>query len=178
MNIVFLDIDGVLATATTYNTWVRNTWAARYPAAPFPRRCRDKKAFRKLLLDDVTACNATLLDAACCARVQTLCERADAELIITSTWRLQYPLATLRGWFCEQGLTTNVLGTTPDRGHRGTEIKVIVDMYDIPLSEFVILEDEEDVKPFNGRRVQPSFNGSHAGFRERHLERALTLFGR
>jgi hypothetical protein len=70
-----------------------------------------------------------------------------------------------------------VIGATPDLHHRGKEIQKIVGALGLAQEDFVILEDAEDVSPYNGRRVRTTFYGNRSGFMEKHLRMALKLLG-
>lgn len=176
MKVVFLDIDGVLATAHTYNVWRKAIWATKHPDQAYPQG-RAAKSFKKDAIDNVPA-DATLLDADCCARVQKLCDLSGAVIVISSSWRLFWTQETLTAMLASKGLTAPIVGmTTPDGDHRGQQILDTVTKMGLAPTDIVILEDEENVAPFNGRRIQPTFDGSRAGFQNRHLARALALFG-
>ncbi len=127
MRVVFLDIDGVLNSAT----WFREHGES--------------------VLDD-----AGHLDPAACVRVQRLCEVTGAEIVISSTWRLLYPLAGLRTVLASRGLTAQILGVTPDlSADRGEEIQRWLDnVRSVPRTSacrpltvegIVILDDDADM---------------------------------
>lgn len=176
VKVVFLDIDGVLATAHTYNVWRKAAWAAAHPGQPFPQG-RAKRAFKKDAIANVPA-DATLLDADCCARVQKLCDLSGAVIVISSSWRQDFPLDQLRTMLASKGITAPIVGaTTTDGIHRGQQILDTVTTMGLTPTDIVILEDYENVAPFNGRRIQPAFDGSRAGFQDKHLARALAMFG-
>ena len=89
--VVFLDIDGVLNHVRLYR-WMRDR------AGP----------------------PAEWLDPACIARVNTLCKRTGAKLVISSAWRTyEIPGTTERGWrgaaevLRARGLTAEVIDGTP-----------------------------------------------------------------
>jgi hypothetical protein len=173
VKVVFLDFDGVIATAHTYNVWRK---AAQHPGTSFPRG-RHKKAFKKDAIANVPA-DAMLLDADCCARVQKLCDLTGAVIVISSSWRHDFTLDQLIAMLASKGITAPVVGATTTEGHhRGQQILDTVTKMGLAPTDIVILEDYENVAPFNGRRIQPTFDGSHAGFQDRHLTKALALFG-
>lgn len=94
------------------------------------------------------------------------------------SWRLFWTQDTLTAMLASKGLTAPIVGmTTPNGDHRGQQILDTVTKMGLAPTDIVILEDEEDVAPFNGRRIQPTFDGSRAGFQDRHLTRALTMLG-
>ena len=159
--IVFLDIDGVLATARTYQ------------GAPFIRVPVPWGEPETVWTDP-----RGLLDPKLAANVEALCEAAGAGLVVSSDWRRAHDLETLAGWFASVGLTAPLLGATPILGPpRGAEIQRVVESMGLEPADFLILEDVEDVRPYRGRQIQTTFNGPRPGFTERHLRRALRAWG-
>lgn len=146
-----LDIDGVLATSGTYR---KAKWKEGHDPGP-------------------------LLSPLLAERVNRLCRLAGAELVISSSWRLQHSLGELRNWFDAVDLDAPIIGRTPssDTGHRGFEIGCWLKDHQVNPNQIVILDDDTDIKPYTHRWIQTSFHGPHAGFQERHLRRALRLFG-
>lgn len=151
---VFLDFDGVIATQRSYNALPSTALRDQFP--------------ERLIVPQLVA------------NVDELCCRAEANVVISSAWRELYPLSDLRRWLAEAGLTARIIGQTPVLGvRRGLEIQQYLEglpaLYD--ADDIVILEDDEDVSPFRRRQVQTSFRGQHQGFTQRHLSRALRLWG-
>ena len=174
MRVIFLDFDGVLATQASYNRWRRRMWLTTHDYLPRTRRGRDD--FRAMLPGNA-ADAAELLDPDNCARVQRLCDIADASIVISSSWRKDHHLDVLRAMLADRGITAPVLRATPVVGHRGAEIAAVVEAMGLTPGDLVVLEDEENVRPFGARRVQPTFHGPRAGFQDRHLAAALRLLG-
>jgi hypothetical protein len=175
MRFVFLDIDGVLATSQTYNAWERIVWEQRNPDIPFPKLIRNRRQFRSVALYSKWSMEH-LLDEGCCKRVQRLCEDAQAEIIVSSSWRGFFTLEELASLFRQKGLTTALVGATPDLGHRGDEIRHVVEQMSIHTREFIILEDVESVEPYESRCIRTTFNGNKSGFQNAHLRHALRAF--
>lgn len=151
MRVVALDIDGVLATASSYR----------------------RAGF------GVDSAPWTVLRRDLAAQVQALCSAADASVVVSSAWRLLFPLDELAGWLADVGLTAPVLGATPHLPGRprGAEIASWCLDRGIGDQDLVVLEDEEDVRPYRGRWVQTHFGGPDQGFTAGHLRRALRLWG-
>jgi len=147
---VFLDIDGVLATEDTWDAW--------YAAGAPPDRKHE------------------LLDSDCVAHVQRLCDHLRARVVISSSWRHGHALEELIGILRAGGLSVDVVGVTPQRDDfdRGLEIAQWVAAHGIG-EDFVILEDAEDVAPYEHRTVRPWFRGDGAGFRARQYAEALRI---
>lgn len=156
--VVFLDFDGVIATNTSYKN-------ARLSVCGVGVETQD------LLVPELVA------------NVNELCEKAEAKIVISSTWRRLYPLDRLRDYLKVAGLRVEVIGITPDlleevkSSSRGLEIKTWAAAHGISREDLVVLEDEEDVRPYRGRQVKTCFGGPRQGFTKRHLRRALRLWG-
>lgn len=150
---VFLDIDGVLATEATWDRW--------FADGGRPDR-------RGLLFDED-----------CVKHVQALCERLDAKVVVSSSWRELYSWEALVGLLRGAGLRAPIVGVTPlhpDR-HRGAEIAAWMASHGLEDGDVLVLEDWEDVSPLQHRQVQPEFLGERAGFRREHLLAALAIAG-
>lgn len=174
--IIFLDIDGVLATEVTYSAWRKAGWDTLYPDRPYQGQAQ--KAWRSTALSKL-AMNALLLDEECCKAVQALCDATGASLILSSSWREMHPLDDIREWLASKGLTAPLIGMTPTTGtHRGQQIAAVCEQMGLTAKDILILEDVEDVAPYNGRKIRTSFHGNRAGFRDRHLKQALKMAGK
>ena len=176
MNTIFLDIDGILATEATYRAVRTELWRRANPGRELPHRRPASvlppiETIRDAPIETVVG----LLDPECCERVVQLQQRIEARVILTSSWRKVYGPEKLRDILGARGLVYE--SVTPVLGHRGGEIRSEVERLGLAPETVVVLEDEEDVRPYNGRRVQPTFYGPRAGFQGRHLRQALALFG-
>jgi hypothetical protein len=184
VRIVFLDIDGVLATSGTYKR-ARVELVPQASAKPLavPTEGRGSPPVGGATqawgspTKTWTHPGEDLLCADLAANVQELCVKADARIVLSTSWRNLHPLETLKGWLAAKGLTTEIVGVTPDLfgKRRGMEIDAWMAENGRTAPDIVILEDEEDVAPYRGRQIQTCFNGP--GFTRRHLARALRLWG-
>lgn len=196
--ILFLDIDGVLNTSSTYRVWHE----AGGDLEDLARR-----HFRLDLLFEprcIEAVNETM------ARIQTETGR-EVQIVISSTWREEHSLGELRDLLASVGLHEahrRIIDRTPSgsweirwRGQppleakhklsrpaydRGAEIADWLNQNsDIwTLEELdrrvLILEDEAPVYPFKRRQVKTTFHAGGSdggGFGPRHVKAALRLFG-
>jgi hypothetical protein len=134
--IIFLDIDGVLATPRSIHG-SRGNWkfagAERYPYGFAP--------------DAVANLNA-------------LTDRTKAQIVVSSTWRRGHSVAGLRAILKAEGVQGIVLDKTPylPDAARGEEIQWWLDnshRYD--GQPFVILDDDTDMVHLMPRLVQTSF---------------------
>lgn len=178
MRVVFLDIDGVIATSQTYNRWFKHIWERMYPGISWPHSGRERQNFKKSVIA-TTVGDALLFDPDCCRRVDELCALSGAVIYISSSWRHDHRFENLVSMLRLGGIkTAPILGITPLLGtHRGHQIGVIVHELGLRAEDIVILEDVEDVSPYKNRQVKTTFEGSHPGFQDKHLKLALHLFG-
>lgn len=151
--IVFLDVDGVLNSHEWYKS-------------------------RGGLLVTVLNNDCTMeehaksqLDPAAIERVNVLCERTGAVVVVSSTWRgnmfrLMLGLREHRRF--------EVIDKTPkfDDGIRGLEIQWWMDRHNVNADQIVILDDDSDMVHLMPRLVKTSFE---AGFTDECLERAVAL---
>lgn len=162
MRVVFLDFDGVIATASTYKV----AYTVRVPTAWGESETHWPRPYE-------------LIDPRLVANVQKLCTEAEAAVVLSTSWRESHPLADLTLWLRNAGLTAEVLGTTPvfPGEPRGKEIVAWMESNGRTAPDVVILEDDEDVAPLRGRQIRTAFGGPRQGFTDRHLRRALRLWG-
>jgi hypothetical protein len=186
---VFLDFDGVITTAQTYNRWRKKCWSdlqrerglsqELIAEAASPSSVPWREGFTQAMLRERR--NLPLLfDRQLCANVQTLCQEAGADIILSTAWRESCTNEELASLISSRGLTIQIVGRTPvytGRNRRGREIEHVVEHLGLKLQDFVILEDMEDVKPFESRCVRTTLTGNKAGFTLRHLQFARRLFG-
>ena len=173
---VFLDIDGVLATQTTYNKWNKAGMECSGRYWPYG----DEARWPLNNQEEILFCPKL------CKNVQTLCEATDAFIVLSTTWRILYGLEPMKELLLEVGITAEVVGETPDFSHengsRGSEIQAWLQTQkeargEIDPRDIVILEDAEDVSPYTGRQILTTFNGPEqtTGFTEKHLKKALKM---
>jgi hypothetical protein len=176
MNIVFLDIDGVLNSAD----WCRRrpsreAWAAQMDISPEPSR------------HNLTAWAQRSIDPDAVERLNLLCAEADARIVISSTWGKMYPLPRLELILRERGYSgRELLGATPDkqwmprivgdeRGRhelrRGDEIGRWLSVFG-GSPQYVILDDDSDMTVHMHRLV----NTDHEyGLTDTDVARAMEL---
>lgn len=173
---VFLDFDGVIATGATYSRWFLSEWDKGHfgepPMGAYWRNWRNQHL-------DENKPGVAVLDPECCAQVQQLCTNIDAVIVISSSWRKFHSLGELLEMLQERQVTAPVVGATPVLGvgvRRGREIQEYAEAHGILREDLVVLEDEEDVKPYRGRQIRTAFVGPRQGFTARHRLRAERLF--
>jgi hypothetical protein len=82
MKYIFLDIDGVLATNSTYGVGTKNKWGAY------------------------------MFDVKCVAVFNFILQETGAEIILTSDWRVHYTLQEMREIFAHNGVIRGPIGFT------------------------------------------------------------------
>ena len=158
MKLVFLDIDGVLNS---------DAWFARSPPLDWG-------------LDH--------LDPEAVARVDRLASATAARIVISSAWRLVYPLDELRAMLAAKGLRAPIIDRTPEipadfaEGRvRAKEIARWLGAQALrargqegAVESFVILDDLENFGPLERFCVRTQFA---SGLLDEHVIRATALLG-
>ena len=160
MKVIFLDFDGVLNSA-------------RYFYGP----------------DRVSAENLTqlwkcihMLDPATAPLLNAITDASGARLVISSSWRLAYPLGIIDKAMKHRGFTGQVIGKTGYRSdgdstsRRGLEIQDWMDQHHEagwePIEAFVILDDSADMGPLLPKLVRTTWE---EGLLAEHVEPALRI---
>jgi hypothetical protein len=91
------------------------------------------------------------LDPKSISCLNTILERTDAVIVISSTWRLAYPGKKLVQILEKQGVLPNrIIGKTPHlpngsiKGHRGREVRMWFDCQIRQPESVLILDDDDD----------------------------------
>lgn len=177
---VFLDFDGVIATSSSYKRRYQYLWKLSHGEVRFPRGSRLKRFIESCETDDRFF--ELVFSPTFCANVQKLLDYTKADLVLSTSWRNVFTPEENNYFLSYNGITTVPVGQTPSRGidmynrGRGWEIHHYCLIHNLTPKDIIILEDEEDCKPYNGRMIRTSFYGPHSGFTEKHLKRALKLF--
>lgn len=158
--ILFLDIDGVLNSAA---------YLKQNPG------CFDRSGHEAW----------HMIDEAAVARLNRVLDATDADVVLSSTWRLLNALADVRGWLKRRGFTGKLIGKTPDIGkspggvlvlspERGHEIQAWLNDQDDVVS-FVIVDDNSDMAHLKPRLVQTTWA---EGLLDVHVDRLIALLER
>lgn len=114
--IIFLDIDGVLATVKQYNiSPIGKSWLRKYDVCPFDKKCVK-------VLNDIL-------------------KKTDAEIVISSDWRTSFSLEELGDIFSINGVLKTPVGVTPSyptsmsyyEKNRAAEIELYVKYNEIKI---------------------------------------------
>lgn len=152
MNIIFLDIDGVL-----------NSVDSAVAFAEFPN------------INEVDA-----LDPVSVLLLKQLCEKTDAKIVISSTWRKLYTVDDFRAIFAKYDWDDfPIIGVTTSWNHytnkRGYQIQDWLDG-NSNWTNYVIHDDDSDMLDSQVDHFVHVSNIS--GFRAKHLCAALRIFGK
>lgn len=163
VRIVVLDIDGVL---NSHALWTRMRNMGR----------------------DLADIN-NRIDPEAVERVNRLCVENNADVVVSSTWRLNNSRPRLQRLLRERGFKRQIIGLTPDytvqtkpggiwmANERGHEIQGWLDdnagRYDVV--SFVILDDDSDMAHLADRHVKTDVE---VGFTEADIERAAKILSR
>ena len=120
MNIIFLDIDGVLRTDKS-----DKDWSVRLNL-PIPKRVFDRNFSPKSV-----------------SNINYITGLTRSKIVITSTWRTNFNLSELKKIFINQGIVGDVIDITTINGlNRGEEIQEYLDTHDI--DNYVVIDDQVD----------------------------------
>ena len=130
MNVIFLDIDGVLRTDKSDRFWSK-VLNQDIPTSIFDR---------KLSPTSIKILNEIILIT-------------DAKVVITSMWRTVYDLDKLKSIFKDSGFKGEIVGETNQFGYRGEEIQEWLDTNYI--KKYVVVDDSvrDILNHINTKRV-------------------------
>lgn len=159
MKILFLDFDGVMNSHQSielyYNKWLE-----------------DGKPPGKVSFDGE---GDTWCPIAISNLKSILYKMPDLGIVISSTWRRGTPIQHLRDLFYKHPVIAQaILDKTPVVGgkQRGYEIKQWIKHTDISVDEFVILDDDKDMRGVMRHFVHID---AHHGFMKRDADKALDI---
>ena len=115
--IVFLDFDGVMVT---------------------DRYQEQQTATNNQIRDEYGA----KFDPVCVENLRHIIDSTDADIVVTSTWKMTMGMDGIQQMWCDRHLPGKVIGVTPDIDpiHRGDEILAWLDTYDMNC-QYVIIDD-------------------------------------
>jgi hypothetical protein len=106
--------------------------------------------------------------------LRKIIEATEANIVITSTWRINYDLSFFKGLFWATGFGWNEDGVTPrtPNGHRGTEIEKWLENYP-DVKTYIIIDDDSD---FHDHQKKFFVHTSwRSGLTTEHAQRAIRL---
>jgi hypothetical protein len=148
MKIVFLDFDGVLVNARSFNPAPGVTRSGPYAGA----------------------------DPPCVAALNRILLTTGARIVITSTWRYGRSLEDLQELLRSWGVSGQVVGLTPRGGNRGDQIATWLrgnrSAKDNDVQRYAILDDDESAGYALPGLILTEFN---VGLTERDADRAIEI---
>lgn len=150
MNVIFLDVDGVLRTDASDRYWSEVT------GQPIP-----KSVFDRLF----SSRSITILNE--------IIYITDAKVVITSTWRVQHTLEELIEKFKIRGFRGHIIDKTNIIGNRGEEIQEWLDTNSV--NKYVVIDDsvKDILLHINPKRVIKI--ESNVGLNESHFDSITDL---
>jgi hypothetical protein len=154
---IFLDIDGVLVN----------------------RYCLTPQARRLCTAGDIH----TPFDPACVAQLNRIIGSTGAEVVMSSSWRLDFEVSEMRRFLFMRGILRPLLDFTPrlavdERGlaqPRGKEIQSWLASRTTQPDAFVILDDDDDMDELTPYLVRTDFE---RGLTHEDADRAIALLAR
>ena len=149
--ILFLDFDGVLVTD----------------------RCQMQLWETKGTLRDE---HGALFDPECVKCLKEIIDATDADIVVSSTWKMDMGLEGILRMWSDRGLPGNIIGVTPDIDpiHRGDEIAAWLDSYGDDCS-FVIIDDTPFTDFFREEQQPHLFKvDERTGIDEKTARRVIT----
>lgn len=156
MNVIFLDIDGVLNSVD------------------FIERVTEAGRGGKFGTNEYWSAH---LDPERIKHLNRLIAESDAKVVISSTWRIGKTPERMQEILEMKGFEGEVIGctTTDDLGCRGHQIQAWLDVNPETLS-FVILDDDPDMGPLMPYLVKTTYlDWENGGLRDEHVEKALEV---
>jgi hypothetical protein len=114
---IFLDIDGVLRTHKSDLEW------SQYLGVPIPLSVYERRFDRKIVY-----------------YINEIVGYTRAKIVVTSTWRVKHSLEELKKIFRDNGISTEIVGTTGIGIDRGEEIEQYISENEI--ENYVVIDDQ------------------------------------
>lgn len=180
--IVFLDIDGVLASnafdAERASLQERGECALVVPPDLLDAHAGPSQERRYWIIALFHA-----IDERAVARLARICDATDAEIVVSSSWRESVDLGAFAAVLRAKGCSAPVIGRTLaledryatnnwDALDRGEEIALWLRENSRGASPFVVLDDQTDIAPVEDRWVRTTLA---YGLQDAHIDRAITL---
>lgn len=170
MNIIFLDVDGVLNSIESARTFVE-------------QRCRIKKNLSEKEKTNVAivqlqsgAFDDWPFSEKSLECLVKIVEKADAKIVVSSCWRLcEKEKQRLLAKMSEYNLAGKVIGYTPylPRFGREKEIQTFLEQLN-QRANYIILDD--DIEFFQNTSAYLVRTSAEYGLQENHIEKALEIF--
>ena len=156
--IIFLDFDGVLATPHSYMS--------------APSKSSDEYH------------DGLLINRNRVQRLETIYRKTRASIVLSTTWRLLFPIAKNTMWLRRLGLTAPILGQTPNMSEhtRGIEILSWLAKHAPDCQHWIAIDDDWDnMCPITDDHLIKTYwmppKGKPIGLSKRHIEEAIRKLG-
>ena len=110
--------------------------------------------------------DAKLIDPVRVERLNRIIAETGAEVVISSSWRIQHPHPGVANLLAERGFVGTVIGETPGNESRSAAIRSAIDRH--KPGRWVVIDDIPMGKTFGGHFVHVK-----DGLEDRHVERAI-----
>ena len=118
------------------------------------------------------------LSPSCVENLNCLIDRCNAEIVISSTWRILHPILELKQILINAGFKSpdKIIGKTKHLGkRRGKEIQEWLETCEYKIESFVIIDDDSDMEPFLDKLVETDFN---VGLTMNDVEKAIDILNK
>lgn len=114
------------------------------------------------------------LDRGCVEQLNRVIDVSGCVVVVSSTWRIYYPLYRIELMLKTSGFRHGLLGATPDffDRDRGDEIAAWLKRFPY-FGPIAIVDDDSDMGRLSGRLVKTDFHGG--GLKATHAERLIAL---
>lgn len=121
------------------------------------------------------------LDPRCIKRLAVIIEATDCNVVLSSTWRIHYPLVEVQRMLERCGLPRQhrhrFIGVTPHDfsvdHRRGQEIASWLAR--CPVDRFCILDDDDQTEPYKHKQVKTD---AATGLLDAHVERVIAILAK
>ncbi len=114
-----------------------------------------------------------MFDPAAIKRLNEIIVATSADVVISSSWRLVYPLDEIKAYLKHKGFVGNILGITPYAGaRRGEEIQQWLDESILRFDRVAILDDDSDMAPLQKYHVHTTYE---YGLQNEHVQATIKL---
>jgi len=170
LRVVFLDFDGVLND---------EDWNASARKQPLDAIQQEFPNYLGGMLEDLQ-----FLDPSKVARLSGLVERADASIVLSTSWAWKEPVPYLASILYDRGLRSpeRVIGAVVTEGidadtyHRTTRAEAVLAwLKRVPVKQWVAIDDEDMTRALGERFIRTDMYGG--GLTDEHVSRALKLLG-
>lgn len=165
MNVLFLDIDGVVNTHMIYK---------ELPPHLVGKRYLEKDGY---IIDICSPSDKRVSNLQAVTWLDHICHKFNLKIVISSTWRLGHPEECKQALY-DSGLSKDIeiIGVTPsvDSFHRGTEISIYLAKHP-EIDNYVIFDDDiGDMDPHDDHVVKID---TYAGITIAALEKVSYIIG-